>query len=107
MDCLCIALRTPAVIVMRGLVFHPLFRISLISGLYLDCFCVMACSGNRSWQYVNSMNCTVYVCEGSRGMEIWFGAPIMQRMSGLSPAWHWHLVCVHVHSMSQSGTVWS
>ena len=94
-------------IVMSGFVFHPLCRILLINGLYLVCFCVMACSGNRSWQYVNSMNCTVYVCEGSKGMMVWVGAPIMQRMSGLSLVWHWHLICGHVHCMSQSGTVWS
>ena len=107
MDCSCIAPLTPAMIVMRGFVFHPLFRISLVNGSYLVCFCVMACYGNRLWQYVNSMNCNVYVCEGSKGMEVWIGAPIMQRMSGLSLAWHWHLVCGHVHSMSHSGTVWS
>ena len=40
-------------------------------------------------------------------MGVWIGAPIMQRMYGLSVAWHWHLVCGHVHSMSHSGTVWS
>ena len=107
MDCSCIAPMTPTVIVMRGFVFHPLFRISLINGSYLVCFCVMACSGNRSWQYVNSMNCTVYVCEGSNGMGVWIGAPIMQRMCGQSLAWHWHLVCGHVHVMSHSCTVWS
>ena len=48
MDCSCMAPRTPAVIVMSGFVFHPLFRISLINGSYLVCFCVMACYGNRS-----------------------------------------------------------
>ena len=84
MDCSCIAPLTPAMIVMRGFVSHPLFRISLVNGSYLVCFCVMACYGNRSWQYVNSMNWNVYVCEGSKGMEVWIGAPIMQRMSGLS-----------------------
>ena len=62
MDCLCIAPLTPAVTLIRGFVFHPLFHISLINGSYLVCFCVMACSGNWSWQYVNSMNCTVYTC---------------------------------------------
>ena len=50
---------TPAVIVMRGLVFHPALCILLINGSYLVCLCVMACSGNLSWQYVNSMNCIV------------------------------------------------
>ena len=35
MDCLCIAPLTPIVIVIRGFVWHPLFRISLIKGSYL------------------------------------------------------------------------
>jgi hypothetical protein len=68
MDCSCMAPLTPAVIVMRGFVFHPLFFISLISGSYLTCFCAMACSGNLSWQYVNSMNYTVCECEGVIGV---------------------------------------
>ena len=38
---------------------------------------------------------------------MWFGTPIIQRMCGLSMAWHWHLVCVHVHSMSHIGTICS
>ena len=62
MDCSCITPLTPAVIVIRGFVFQPLFCILLISGLYFACFCVRAYSGNLSWQYVNSMNCIVYVC---------------------------------------------
>ena len=36
---------TPAMMVMRGLVFHPLFCTPLISGSYLVCFYVMACYG--------------------------------------------------------------
>ena len=67
-ECSCIAPRTPAVMVMRGLVFHPFICIVLISGSYLVCFCVMACSGNLSWQYVNSMNWTVVVGDGSMGV---------------------------------------
>ena len=104
MDCSCIAPLTPIVIVMRGFVFQPLFYIAFISGLCLMCFCVMACSGNLSWQYVNSMNCIVCVSAGTKGVGAWFGTPSMHRMSGLSLAWHWHFVCVHVHSMSRSGT---
>jgi len=48
MDCSCIAPLTPLVIVIRGFVFQPLFRMSLISGSYFACFCVKACSGNVS-----------------------------------------------------------
>ena len=39
---------TPAVMVMRGLVFHPLFCMVLINGSYLVCLCERACSGNMS-----------------------------------------------------------
>ena len=56
MECSCIAPLTPVVMVMRRLVFQPLFCIALINGSYLVCFCVMACYGNRSWQYVNSIS---------------------------------------------------
>ena len=87
-ECSCIAPLTPAVMVMRGLVFHPLFCIALINGSYLVCFCVMACYGNLSWQYVNSMSWTIVVGEGAIGVCVCFGAPIMHRMSGLSLAWH-------------------
>ena len=73
MDCSCIAPLTPAVMVMRGFVFHPLFRMLLISGSYLACFCVRACSGNLSWQYVNSMNCTVCAGVGRVVLGMWLG----------------------------------
>ena len=47
-NCSCIAPLTPAVIVMRGFVFHPLFCMLLINGSYLACLSVRACSGNLS-----------------------------------------------------------
>ena len=42
MGCLCMAPLTPVVMVMRGLVFHPLFCMVLIRGSYLLCVCVRA-----------------------------------------------------------------
>ena len=51
------------------------------------------------------MNCIVWVCEGSKGVGAWFGAPNTQRTSSLSRACNWHFVCVHVRSRSHSGTV--
>ena len=42
MECSCMAPLTPAVMVIRGLVVHPLFWMVLFSGSYLACFCVMA-----------------------------------------------------------------
>ena len=84
MNCSCMAPLTLVVMVIRGFVFHPLFLIALISGSYLACFCVIACSGNLSWQYVNSMNCIICACEGSRGVGVWFGTPIIHKMFGRS-----------------------
>jgi hypothetical protein len=40
MGCSWMAPLTPAVIVMRGLVSHPIFWILLIDGSYLVCLCV-------------------------------------------------------------------
>ena len=105
MDCSCIAPLTLAVIVIRGFILHPLFCMALISGSYFVCLWERACSGNLSWQYVNSMNCIVWVYEGSKGVGAWFGAPNGQRMFGLSRACQWHLVFVHVHSRSHYGTM--
>ena len=39
MDCSCIAPLTSVVIVIKGFVFQPLFRMSLIKESYLTCFC--------------------------------------------------------------------
>ena len=36
----------------------------------------------------------------SIGVCLWFGAPIMHRMFGLSCAWHWHGVGAQVHMSS-------
>ena len=88
--------------VMRGLVFHPLFCVVLVSGSYVVCLCVRACSGNLLWQYVNSMNWTMNVGEGSMGVCVWFAAPSMHRIFGLDLAWHWQVVCGHEHSRSHS-----
>ena len=44
----CIAPLTPAVIMIRGFVFHPLFCMLLINGSCLMCLCVRVCSGNQS-----------------------------------------------------------
>ena len=42
MDCSCMAPLTLVVMVIRGLVFHPLFCMMLINGSYLVCLCVRA-----------------------------------------------------------------
>jgi uncharacterized SAM-binding protein YcdF (DUF218 family) len=107
MECSWIAPLTPAVMVISGLTFQPLLCMVLISGSYLVCLWVRASSRNLSWQYVNSINCIVWLGEGSMGVGDWLWAPIMHNMSGFSLAWHWHFVCKHVHVRSHSGTVWS
>jgi hypothetical protein len=43
--------------------------------------------------------------DGVIGVCVWFGAPIMHRMYGLSLAWHWQGVCGHVHLSNQSRIV--
>ena len=44
----------------------------------------VTCSGNMSWQYVNSMSWIMCVGEGVIGVCAWFGAPIMHRIFCLS-----------------------
>ena len=41
---------------------------------------------NLSWQYMNSMSWIVIVGDGVIGVCVWFEAPIMHRMYGLSLA---------------------
>ena len=50
-----------AVMVMRGVVFHLLFCMVLISGSYLVLW-MRVCSGKLSWEYVSPMSWIV--CEG-------------------------------------------
>ena len=45
------------------------------------------------------------VGEGDIGVCIWFEAPTMHRVYGLSFAWHWHVLCVRVHLRSHFGTI--
>ena len=51
------------------------------------------------------MNLTMNVGEGDIGICVWFGAPIIHKISGLSLAWHWQGVFVHVPSRSHSRIV--
>ena len=64
-ECLCMAPLTPVVMVMRGLVFHPLFCMALISRSYLICFCVMACSGNLTRSNIIFTRIGVLIIMGS------------------------------------------
>ena len=43
------------------------------------------------------------VRDGSRGVDVWVGAPSIFRIYGLNLAWHWQFVCEHVHLISHSG----
>jgi hypothetical protein len=80
MMCSCTAPLTPAVMVMRGLVCHPLFCRILFRGSYLLCLCVRAWSGCLSWQYVNLMSWIVSMGEGNIGNCVWFWVPILHRL---------------------------
>ena len=105
MECSCMVPLTPAVMLMRGLVFRPLLCRVLINGSYFMCLCMRACSRNLSWKYVNLINWTMSVGEGDIGVCVWLGALIMHRMLGLSLASHLHGICWHEHLMSQSWIV--
>ena len=45
--------------------------------------------------------------EGDNGVCVWCGAPIMHKIYGCSLAWHWHVICGHVHLRRRSGIVCS
>ena len=62
-------------------------------------------SGYMSSQYVNTMNCNVYVGVGGMGVGRCLGVPIMHKILGL--AIHWHGGLGHVHISSQLGIVMS
>ena len=104
-ECSCMTPLTSTVMVNRGLVFHPLFCIVSMRGSYLVCLCVRAWLGYLLWQHVNSISWVVSVGEGVICVCVWFGAPIMHKISGRSLAWHWHILCGHVHLRSQSRIV--
>jgi len=58
----------------------------LISGWYF-CILLLIVSGeNLSLVYVNSMNCTVRLSLEFRGGALWYGRPLMHKMSGLNLA---------------------
>ena len=43
--------------------------------------------------------------DGSKGVDVWLGAPSIVRIYGLNLAWHWQCVCEHVHLISHYGMV--
>ncbi|KAG0585479.1 hypothetical protein KC19_2G014900 [Ceratodon purpureus] len=67
----------------RGSTFHPLAVILAINGLYLLVLASNVSGENLSLQYVNSMNCMERLGFISVGGSLWYGKPLMQRMSGL------------------------
>ena len=40
------------------------------------------------------------VGEGDNGVCVWFGASIKHKILGHYLAWHWHVICGHVHLRS-------
>jgi hypothetical protein len=58
--------------------------------------------------YVNSMSWIGSVKGGGVLLvfvRVWFGARIMHKFFDHSLAWHWHVMCGHVHLRSQFGIV--
>ena len=85
MECSWMAPLTPAVMVISGLTFQPLFCMLLISGSYLVCLWVRASFGNLSWQYVNSRNWIVWLGEGIMGVGVWLGTAFCSESSSCNP----------------------
>ena len=59
MDGICVVALAPAVMTIRGSIFHPLAVMLSISGLYLLVLASSVSGENLSLQYVNSINCMV------------------------------------------------
>ena len=49
------------------------------------------------------------MCVGAAviGICVWFGALSIHKIFGLNLAWHWQVVCGHVHFMSHTQTICS
>ncbi len=107
MDGICVVALAPAVMTIRGSIFHPLAAMLSISGLYLLVLASSVFGKNLSLQYVNSINCMVRLGSISVGGSLWYGKPLTQRMSGLNLELQWHLCVPHVQGSSQLGAVFS
>ena len=81
----------PAVMVIRGLTFHPCCVGMSINGWYFICLVSMVVSENQSWQFVNSINCIVGFGVGFWGMRQRFEAPNTHTMYGLSFVTLWQV----------------
>ena len=106
-DGMCVVALAPAVMTIRGSIFHPLATILSISGLYLLVLASSVSGENLSLQYVNSINCMVRLGSISVGGSLWYGKPLTHRMSGLNLELQWHLCVPHVQGSSQLGAVFS
>ena len=64
-------------------------------------------SANRSFVYVNSMNC-IFICgSGCSGGLLLYRIPCTQSIPSLKRALHWHLCESEDHGKSQDGMVFS
>ena len=70
------------------MICHPFYLSVGISGSYLLCLWSMSWPGYRTWQYVNSMNCSEGSGVGVIGVGVKLGTPRMHTMSGLTRYWH-------------------
>jgi hypothetical protein len=71
---------------------------------FLSIFCSLGhLDSDMFCQFGHCSDWIVFVGEGTIGVGVWWGAPIIHRMSGLSRAWHWHLVCGMYSSWASRG----
>ena len=63
----CVVPLAPAVMTMRGSIFHPWLVMLLINGWYFWILLLMVSCENLSLQYVNSINCMVRLSSGLSG----------------------------------------
>ena len=106
-DEMCVVAMAHALMMIRGLTFHPLATILAIGGKYLLFFASSVSSENMSLQYVNSINCMVRLGFMYVGGSLRYGRPLIQRMSSLNLELQWHLCVPHVQGSSQLGMVFS
>ena len=92
---------TPTIIVARGLTCKS----SSWSKLYLLCFSMIVALENMSSQYVNSMNCIMWVGGGANGIWMSIVAPWTHRMNCHSLAMQEHGVGLHVRLSSHSSNI--
>ena len=85
-DRMCVDPLALAVLTINGWTLHPLLRISSMRAVYLSIFCWIFSWENRSFVYVNSMNCICMLGCGALGGWNWYISLITCNISSLNSA---------------------